>query len=127
MTDNISNKKGGHTNTRVAPKKDKDSDNESNDLQFEGGDSPFDFISSNDTTFRKGSILSLNLSMVVIALNILFSPFGTFLAALKDQRGTNDKLMVIGVLNLIGMALVVYLWVLYGHKQSLFDSESTGS
>lgn len=68
-------------------------------IMAEGGTS-YDFTSL-DTCILKTSEVSPDMGCLIIVLNLIISPVGTFLAAGLDKRGINKWLLGAGVAQLI--------------------------
>ena len=54
-----------------------------------------------DTCVMKTAKISEDMACLLIVLNIILAPVGTFLAAGLDKRGLNKALLIIGFINLV--------------------------
>merc|ERR1719375_530931 len=68
-------------------------------LQFEGGAD--EILESRDTCILTTSKIVTDLAILVIMLNVIGAPIGTFVAAGADKRGFNMKLFVMGFIYLV--------------------------
>ena len=76
-------------------------------IQNEGGVGVADHIlEESETCLMKTAKIDESMACLVIVLNVLLAPIGTFLAAGLDKRGLNKPLLLIGALYLILFILV---------------------
>ena len=59
-----------------------------------------------DTYALRTAKITEDMACLVIVLNVLFAPLGTFLAACLDKRGLNKALLIIGFIYLVPAIIV---------------------